>query len=135
MHAAETDTSSQSAPTPVASDDASIEDLARDTSAYLSAWSALLAVETRLARASVVRLAFAVLVVPALVLTIFAAADALLAAALNRWLHDWSSSLAIVLCADMVGLFVLLAAMRCWWRNLSLPRSRDALTRLIRRMS
>jgi hypothetical protein len=134
MHAADSDTSSQPPP-PVVADAASIDELARDTSAYLRAWSALLASETRLARACVLRLAIAMLVVPALVLIIFAAADAVLAATLNRWLDDWSSSLAIVLCADTVGLCALLAAMRRWWRNLSLPRSRDALTRLLRRLS
>ncbi|MGH8042106.1 MAG: hypothetical protein ACREPN_08700 [Rudaea sp.] len=133
MHAA--DTSSQFAPPPGAADAVSIGDLARDTSAYLRAWSELLASETRLARTGLFRLGFAVLVVPVLVLTICVAVDAVLAATLNRWLHDWSSSLAIVLCADAAGLFVLLLAMRRWWRNLSLPRSRDALTRLIQRMS
>lgn len=130
-----TDQQSPPAPQSAPVDAASIGDLARDTSAYLHAWSELVISETRLARASLVRLAFAALVVPALVLSICVAANALGAAVLNRWLGDWSSSLAIVLSLDVVGMGVLLWAMRRWWRNLSLPRSREALTHLIQRMS
>ena len=130
-----TDQESQPAPQAATVDSASIGDLARDTSAYLHAWSELAISETRLARASLVRLAFAVLVAPVLVLTICVAANAVGATLLDRWLGDWSSSLAIVLGLDVVVLGGLLLAMRRWWRNLSLPRSRAALMHLIQRMS
>ena len=130
-----TDLDSQATPESAPVDAASISDLARDTSAYMHAWSELAISETRLARASLIRLAFAVLVVPALVLTICVAANAVGAALLNHWLNGWGSSLAIVLGLDAAGLCVLLVAMRRWWRNLSLPRSRAALTHLMRRMS
>jgi hypothetical protein len=108
--------------------------VAHDTSAYVQAWSELLASETRLARVSLVRLAFAALLLPALALGICITLDAFLAAMLNRWLHDWSSCLAIVLFANLVAAYGLLSAMRHWWRNLSLPRSRSALTQLLGRL-
>ena len=113
----------------------SIGDLAHDTSDYVSAWSALLASETRLARVSAVRLMFAVLVFPALALGICITLDTLGVTLLNRWLQDWSSSVAIVLCTNLIGLCALLAGMRRWWRNLSLPRSRGALTHLLERLA
>lgn len=132
MHAPDSET--QRPPQEQAAD-ASIGDLARDTSDYVRAWSALFASETRLAGTSAVRLAFAALVVPALALTICTTVDALVAVVLNRWLHDWSLCIAIVLLANLGALFALLVAMRRWWRNLSLPRSRGALTNLLERIS
>ena len=114
---------------------APLGDLAQDTSAYVRAWSALVASETRLATASALRLVFAALVIPALALAICITVDALIVAVLDRWLHDWASCIAITLLANLVGLCALLAFMRRWWRNLSLPRSRAALTRLLQHIS
>ncbi len=114
---------------------ASLENLARDTHEYVRAWSSLLTSETRLARISLVRLALAALVIPALALGICVALDALIVTALNRWLQDWSVSIAIVLGLDVAALGVLLLAMRRWWHNLSLPRSRNALTQLLDRLT
>jgi hypothetical protein len=113
---------------------ASIGAVAHDTSAYVQAWSALLASETRLARISLVRLAFAALVIPALALGICITLDAFAVTLLHRLLQDWSSCLAIVLFANLAGAYGLLVAMRHWWRNLSLPRSRAALVHLLERM-
>lgn len=110
-------------------------DLAVDASQYLRAWSALLASETRLAGESMLRLLFALLVVPAVALVICAAVDALLAALLQRWLQDWSSCIAIVLCIDLAVMYGLLRAIRAWWRNLSLPRSRAALVHVFERIA
>lgn len=114
---------------------ATLGELALDTSQYVRAWSTLLSSETRLAGASVVRLGLALLVVPAIALVICVTLDALLAALLQRWLHDWSSCIAIVLCFNLACLYGLLRAMRTWWRNLSLPRSRAALVHLFERMA
>jgi len=114
---------------------ASIGELAHDTSDYVRAWSALVASETRLASTSALRIAFAALVIPALALAICITVDALVVAVLERWLHDWSSSIAIALLLNLTGLWLLLVGMRCWWRNLSLPRSRGALTHLLQRIS
>jgi multisubunit Na+/H+ antiporter MnhB subunit len=128
MHAVDPATSS-------APNATSIGDLAQDTSAYVRAWSTLVASETRLAGTSVVRLAFAALVIPALALVICIIVNALLVSVLNRWVLDWSSSIAIVLLLNLAGLAALLFAMRRWWRNLSLPRSRGALVQLLQRIS
>jgi hypothetical protein len=116
-------------------DAASLRDLAHDTTDYVRVWSSLLASETRLARISAVRLALAALVIPALALGICISLDAFLVAVLNRWLHDWSGCIAVVLFFDLAALCALLLAMRRWWHNLSLPRSRGALTHLLERMA
>jgi hypothetical protein len=110
--------------------EATLGDLAVDSAQFVRAWSALLANETRLAGASMLRLVFGLLVVPALALGICLALDALLATLLQRWLQDWASCIAAVLCFNLACLFGLLVALRRWWRNLSLPRSRAALVRL-----
>ena len=115
--------------------DLKLGDLTTDASNYVRAWSGLLASETRLAGVSLVRLVFGLLVVPALALGIFLSVDALLAAILQRWLHDWASSVAIVLLFNLACLCVLLVAIRHWWRNLSLPRSRAALVKMLERMT
>jgi len=130
-------TASQLPEQPTGSADAagSLGDLAVDSANYIRAWSRLFADETRLAGASMVRLAFGLLIVPALALVICAALDALLASVLQRWLHDWASSIAIVLGLNIVCLFGLLVSIRRWWRNLSLPRSRTALGHLLERMA
>jgi hypothetical protein len=129
------DPASLSAPEEPTQNADSIGDLAHDTSAYVRAWSALVSSETRLAGRSAVRLALAALVIPALALAICITVDALLVALLNRWLHDWTSSIAIALTLNLAGLAALLFGMRRWWRNLSLPRSRGALTHLLQRIS
>lgn len=113
---------------------ASLGAVAHDTSDYVQAWSTLLASETRLARGSLVRLGIAALVLPALALGIFMTLDAFLVAVLGRLLHDWSICLAIVLFVNLAGGYGLLLAMRRWWRNLCLPRSRAALVHLLKRV-
>lgn len=133
MHAV--DPAPRTSPEESAQNAESIGDLAHDTSAYVRAWSTLVTSETRLAGRSAVRLALAALIIPALALIICITADALLVAVLNRWLLDWSSSIAIVLTLNLAALAALLFVMRRWWRNLSLPRSRGALTRLLQHVA
>ena len=108
--------------------------VAHDTSTYVQAWSELFASEMRLAHVSLVRLGLAALVLPALALGVCITLDAFLVAVLNRFVHDWSSCLGLVLFVNLVAAYGLLVAMRRWWRNLSLPRSRGALTQLLGRM-
>ncbi len=114
---------------------ASLSDLAHDGKDYVRCWSYLLASETRLAQSSLTRLGFAVLLLPALALTVFVSTDTLVACLLNRWLQDWSSSIAITMVVDLCCLFGLILAMRRWLRNLGLPRSRRALTQLMERLA
>jgi hypothetical protein len=114
---------------------ASIGELARATSTYVRAWSTLLASETRLAGQSAIRIALSVLIFPAIVSAMLLASDALVASVVNHWLHDWAACIAIVLFLDLAALCALLVAMRRWWRDLSLPRSRDALVQLLEKLS
>jgi hypothetical protein len=113
---------------------ASLGAVAHDTSDYVQAWSALLASETRLARVSLLRLTFAALFMPALAVGICITLDAFLVALLHRLLQDWSSCLVIVLFTNLIGAYGLMVAMRHWWRNLTLPRSRAALVHLLERV-
>jgi len=118
-----------------ATDAASLRELASDSSDYVRCWSALVASETRLAQVSIVRLVFAALVLPALALVVFVSTDALLACILERLTADWSTSIGITVVVNLCCLYGLIVAMRAWLRNLSLPRSRRALTRLMERMA
>jgi len=113
---------------------ASLGAVAHDTSDYVQAWSALVASETRLASLSLARLGMAALLLPALALGICITLDAFLVALLHRLVQDWSTCLALVLFVNLLVAYGLLVAMRRWWRNLSLPRSREALTQLLGRL-
>src|SRR5581483_6839334 len=104
--------------------DASLAGIAQNTTDYVKAWSTLFAAETRVARTSAVRLMFAAAALPAVILGVLIAADALVAALAERLLHDWASGIALTLFLDVAAFGGLLVAMRRWWRNLSLPRSR-----------
>lgn len=116
-------------------DDASLRDLAHDSSEYVRCWSALVASETRLAQAGIVRLVFASLILPALVLAVVLSADAMIACVANRWFNDWSSSVGLTLVLDLMAVYGLIVAMRRWLANLSLPRSRRALSRMLERLA
>jgi hypothetical protein len=109
-------------------------DLAQHTGDYLRAWSELFTDEAQLARICVNRLLLATLCLCALVLGIVVAGNALAAAILQRWLHDWATAFALTLLLDCIALAVVLLAMRAWWRNVSLPRSRRALRELMQRL-
>ncbi|HZP64893.1 MAG TPA: hypothetical protein VFB32_01170 [Rudaea sp.] len=115
--------------------DASLAGIAQNTTDYVKAWSTLFAAETRVARTSAVRLMFAAAALPAVILGVLIAADALVAALAERLLHDWASGIALTLFLDVAAFGGLLVAMRRWWRNLSLPRSRAAFARLVGRMT
>ena len=113
---------------------ARISDLAHYTGDYVRAWSELFAGEAQLARICVYRLLLAALWATFLVFGIVVAGNVLAVALLERWLHDWTSAVALTLLLNCLVLFGLLWAMRSWWRNLSLPRSRRALRELMQRL-
>ena len=107
-------------------------EVARDTSSYARAWSRLLASEAALARRRLAYIALGALLLPALAFGIVAAVDAALAALLFEFAHDWLLAIGIVGALNVVALLGLLWMLRSWWRTLSLPLSRQALTRLWR---
>ena len=113
---------------------AAARDLARDSAEYVRAWSELLASEARLAQRSVHRLVVAAACMCALILAGVATLDALVVAALQHVVHDWAGAIAITLVLDLLALLALAGVMRGWWRNLGLPRSRRALSRLMERL-
>lgn len=122
-------------PPNAACDAATLASFARSAGDCAKAWTELLASETRLARASGLRLLLAALIVPVLALGAFIALDALLVMCLHALLDGWIAATAITLLIDVAALCALGLAMRRWWRNLSLPRSRKALTEMIQRIS
>ena len=112
---------------------ASLTDLAHQAMDYLRNFLQLLLGETALARSSLKRLLISVLIVPAVVLSAWFAINALLAALLQRWLQNWIASIAIVLVFDIAIIVLFGFVMLRWWRDLSLPRSRAAIARLLDR--
>lgn len=112
---------------------ASLTTLAQEGIEYLRNFVQLLLGETALAGNSLRRLLVSALVVPAIVLSTWLALNALVAALLQRWLQDWIAAVAIVLVFDVATLALFWLAMRRWWRDLSLPRSRAAIARLMDR--
>jgi hypothetical protein len=111
-----------------------IGDLVHNSFDYARAWSELFASEAEFARICAYRLIVGALVFGALVLGLVIIANALAVSALDRWLHDWVTAFALTLMLNFVFLLVLLAAMRSWWRSMSLPRSRRALRDLLSRI-
>ena len=111
-----------------------ISGLAHDIGEYVRAWTALLSDEAELARICLNRLLLAALWLCFLAAGTVVAGNVLTALMLERWLQDWAGAVAVTLLLNFAVLFALLQAMRAWWRNLSLPRSRRALRELMRRL-
>ena len=122
------------ASTPTADTQRKISELVHHTADYVRAWSELFACEAELARISAQRLVAATVWICLLVLGVVINGNVLTAAVLNRWTQDWVSSFALTLLFNGVVLLGLLLAMRHWWRRLSLPRSRRALSQLLERI-
>ena len=109
-----------------------LAEVARHTAAFARAWSHLVASEAALAKANLALIAIGALLVPALAFALVAALDAVIAALLFDLLHGWLAAIGATVLLDAAALFVLLRMLRAWWRTLSLPHSREALTRLWR---
>jgi len=107
-------------------------EIARHTTGYVKAWTRLVSSEAAVAKANVTSILIGALLVPALAFATVMALDAVIAALLFELLHDWFFSILAVLLLDVGVLIGLLLLLRGWWRTLSLPRSREALTRLWR---
>lgn len=116
--------------TPADAEAQSPTDLRDDIAAYAQAWSRLFTQEMQLARTSAAWLFVAAGAIVATALTICVTFAALTVFIADRWLHDWAGDIAIALLLEGITLCMLLARVRRWWHNLSLPRSREALARL-----
>jgi uncharacterized membrane protein YqjE len=115
-----------------AAPDPAIVELGRHAVSFARAWLELVAGEAALAKANLFRLLLGALVVPALAFGIIGAIDALLAASLFALAGNWMLAIGAVTALNIALLLGLLWLVRDWWRTLSLPQSRDALTRLWR---
>lgn|SRR5512144_821844 len=118
-----------------ATDDAakpSLADLARNTARYTRAWGDLVLGEAGLARINLGRMLLVTLFIPAIAVGIVLGLDGVLGSLLYRLLPDWTVAIGGVAVVNLALLFGALRLLRRWWRTLSLPRSREALTRLWR---
>lgn len=121
----------ESAATAPVSEEISITELAAHTSAYARAWGGLFLSEASLAKQNLLRLLAVALLIPAIALAVLLCLDALLAALIHGWLQNWIIACGIVFLLNtglLLGMFWLL---RGWWRTLTLPRTRAALSRLM----
>ncbi|TLY51901.1 MAG: hypothetical protein E6K53_06050 [Gammaproteobacteria bacterium] len=109
-------------------------DLRDDLGRYVQAWSRLFTHEVQLARTSMAWLFIGTGAIIATALTICITFAALAAFVADHWLHDWAGDIAVALLLEGIALCTLLGAMRRWWRNLSMPRSRAALAHLLGHM-
>jgi len=114
-----------------ATQDIELSRLARDAGAYARALGHLALSEAALARVNFVRLLLLALALPAIVFGILLGVDALLAALLLRALKDWTLAVFGVVVINAALLAMTLLLLRRWWRSLSLPRSRAALSRVL----
>jgi hypothetical protein len=119
-------------PEPVAGSEPSLVDLARNSTRFAQAWGDLVAGEAALARVNLGRMLLVALFIPALAVGVVAGLDGVLAGMLHHVIADWTVAIGGVAAINLALLFVVLYVLRRWWRTLSLPRSREALTRLWR---
>ncbi|HEX3896924.1 MAG TPA: hypothetical protein VHW73_11995 [Rudaea sp.] len=117
-----------------AAQEASLRDIAHEGIEYLRNFAQLFLGEVEIARGSFTRLLIAGALIPVFLLTIWAALNLLLAALVARWLQDWLYGYLAILIVNgaLVTAFVL--GMKRWKRDLTLPRSRAALARLLERV-
>jgi hypothetical protein len=112
--------------------ESSLANLTRDAVRYARTWSKLAASEAALAKINLARMLLGAVLFCALVPSAFIVFDALLVAMAFDLLHDWVLAIGAVALLDLGLLLTLLWLLRSWWRTLSLPRSRAALTDLWR---
>jgi len=110
----------------------SLADLARNSTRFARAWGNLVASEAALARINLGRMLLVTLFIPALAVGVVAGLDGVLAGLLHHLVADWAVVSGAVAAFNLVLLFCVLLVLRRWWRTLSLPRSREAITRLWR---
>jgi hypothetical protein len=107
-----------------------VSNLLRDSTEYARALGQLVASEAELAKVNLTRILIVALLVPALAGGAVLALDAWFAALLAHWLPGWIPAIGAVALANVAALALSLWLLRGWWRTLSLPRSRAALSSL-----
>lgn len=108
----------------------SLGDLARDTGAFAKAWFRLITSEAALARVNLVRIVLVALLVPAIAIGIVAGVNGIVVSLLYALSQSWPLAFLGATVLNIAILAWMLWMLRNWWRTLSLPRSRKALTGL-----
>ncbi len=126
------------APPPVDTSEAaretSLRDIAHESIEYLRNLAQLFLGEIEIARGSFTRLLIAGALIPVFLLTIWAALNLLLAALVARWLQDWLYGYIAILIVNGALVTAFVIGVRRWKRDLTLPRSRAALARLLEKL-
>jgi len=104
--------------------------LLHDSTEYARALGQLVASETELAKVNLVRILLVALLVPAISVGAVIALNAWLAALLARWTSSLPIGIGVVALVNIALLALSIWLLRGWWRTLSLPRSRAALSGL-----
>jgi hypothetical protein len=107
-----------------------VSKLLRDSTEYARALGQLVASETELAKVNLVRIVVVALLVPAVAAGVVLALNAWLAALLAGWVASWALAIGVVALINVTALAFAVWLLRGWWRTLSLPRSRAALSGL-----
>jgi len=105
-------------------------DLARDTGAFAKAWFRLITSEAALAKVNLVRILLVALLVPAIAIGIVVGVNGIAVTLLYAWIGNWPLAFLGTAVLNVAILLWMLWMLRNWWRTLSLPRSRKALTGL-----
>jgi hypothetical protein len=127
------ETSSPAEPSETAQD-ASLRDIAHEGIEYLRNLAQLFFGEVEIARGSFTRLLIAGALIPVFLLTIWAALNLLLGALVARWLQDWLYGYLAILIVNVALVTVFVIGVKRWKRDLTLPRSRAALARLLEKI-
>ena len=122
------------APPPASGGDATFATVVQEGAEYVRTLLHLFLGELQIARGSFVRMLVAGALIPVFLLTIWSALNLLVAAIVSRLLNDWIYGYLSILLLNGILVWVSVMAMKRWKRDLTLPRSRDALARLLERI-
>ena len=117
-----------------AAQETSLRDIAHEGIEYLRNLAQLFLGEVEIARGSFTRLIIAGALIPVFLLTIWAALNLLLGALVARWLQDWLYGYLAILIVNVALVTVFVIGVKRWKRDLTLPRSRAALARLLEKI-
>jgi hypothetical protein len=121
-------------PPPAAADDATFARLVQEGAEYVRTLFHLFLGEVQIARGSFVRMLVAGALIPVFLLTIWSALNLLVAAIVSRLLNDWIYGYLTILLLNGILVWLAVMGLKRWKRDLTLPRSRDALARLLERI-
>jgi hypothetical protein len=112
----------------------SLRDIAHEGIEYLRNLAQLFLGEVEIARGSFTRLLIAGALIPVFLLTIWAALNLLLGALVARWMQDWLYGYLAILIVNVALVALFVVGVKRWKRDLTLPRSRAALARLLEKI-